>query len=182
MSDGQTFQGCPDAVRALHADIQKHHGIRPGGGSVQKCVAALVQVADDRIPHACRSSRSSRWASNFWSSTIAIRSSIATLPPCNLIVPHFSAPCTCLSRAKHPLSRRIAPSAPPKRVEKRRIRLVCPVSAAFSIICIFLFLFSHFFKKGLTARNRHDKITFDFERQSMSESFQSNLPGTAHRG
>ena len=41
--------GRPDAVRALHADIQEHHGIRPGGGSVQKCVAALVQVADDRI-------------------------------------------------------------------------------------------------------------------------------------
>ena len=57
-----------------------------------------------------------------------------------------------------------------------------PSSCRFLHNLYFLFLFSHFLKKGLTARNRHDKITFDFERQSMSESFQSNLPGTAHRG
>jgi hypothetical protein len=34
----------------------------------------------------------------------------------------------------------------------------------------------------LTTLSVHDKITFDFERQSIAESFQSNLPWTAQRG
>ena len=33
-----------------------------------------------------------------------------------------------------------------------------------------------------TTLSVHDKITFDFERQSIAESFQSNLPWTAQRG
>ena len=37
-------------------------------------------------------------------------------------------------------------------------------------------------KKSLTDKVQHDTITIDFERQSTSESFQSNLPRTAQRG
>ena len=49
-------------------------------------------------------------------------------------------------------------------------------------IDVFLHNFLNFFKKSLTTLSVHDKITFDFERQSVSESFQSNLPWTAQRG
>ena len=47
-------------------------------------------------------------------------------------------------------------------------------------LCIDFLNFSS--KKSLTTLSVHDKITFDFERQSMAESFQSNLPWTAQRG
>ena len=47
-------------------------------------------------------------------------------------------------------------------------------------LCIDFLNFSS--KKSLTMLSVHDKITFDFERQSMAESFQSNLPWTAQRG
>ena len=49
-------------------------------------------------------------------------------------------------------------------------------------IDVFMHNFLNFFKKSLTTLSVHDKITFDFERQSVSESFQSNLPWTAQRG
>ena len=49
-------------------------------------------------------------------------------------------------------------------------------------IGVFLHNFLNFFKKSLTTLSVHDKITLDFERQSVSESFQSNLPWTAQRG
>ena len=41
-------------------------------------------------------------------------------------------------------------------------------------LCIDFLNFSS--KKSLTTLSVHDKITFDFERQSMAESFQSNFP------
>ena len=47
-------------------------------------------------------------------------------------------------------------------------------------LCIDFLNFSS--KKSLTTLSVHDKITFDFERQSIAESFQSNLPWTAQRG
>ena len=42
--------------------------------------------------------------------------------------------------------------------------------------------FEFFPVRSLTNRFLHDKITHDFERRSVSKSFQSNLPWTAHRG
>ena len=47
-------------------------------------------------------------------------------------------------------------------------------------LCIDFLNFSS--KKSLTTLSVHDKITFDFERQSIAESLQSNLPWTPQRG
>ena len=149
MSDGQTFQGCPDAVRALHADIQKHHRIRPGGGSVQKCVAVLVQVADDRIPHACRSSRSSRWASNFWSSTIAIRSSIATLPPLQLDCTTFFHPLHLPFTRETPPFTQNCPICAAKACRKAPNPFGLPGSCRFLHNLYFFVPFFTFFQKRI---------------------------------
>ena len=46
-------------------------------------------------------------------------------------------------------------------------------------LCIDFLNFSS--KKSLTTLSVHDKITFDFERQSMAESFQSNCFGPPGR-
>jgi hypothetical protein len=143
--------GRPDAVRALHADIQKHHSIRPGGGSVQKCVAALVQVADDRILP--RLPQQPLQPLGFKLLVFNDRD-----PQLHRYAPPLQLDCTTFFRPLHlPFTRETppftqnCPICAAKACRKTSNPSGLPASRRLLQNLCFFIPFLHFFKKGLTA-------------------------------